>query len=120
MAAYGPRDGGRRDDHAPAVRIDRNLPFAAPDTGELLLDLYRPRHPAEPLPVVVWLYGGGWLTGDRTLQPDPERFVCLTGRVWVWVNGTELLLTAGDFLQSPRGNRAQLRYRRATPKCWGC
>lgn len=32
-----------------------------------------------------------------------ENFVCLTGRIWLWVNGTEVLLTAGDFLHAPAG-----------------
>ncbi|UUX58751.1 cupin domain-containing protein [Glutamicibacter halophytocola] len=32
-----------------------------------------------------------------------ENFVCLSGRVWLWVNGQEVLLTAGDFLHAPAG-----------------
>jgi len=32
-----------------------------------------------------------------------ENFICLSGRVWLWVNGQELLLTAGDFLHAPAG-----------------
>jgi acetyl esterase/lipase len=40
--AYGPRDRQRLDVYAPARRSD-----------------------AEPLPVVVFFYGGGWVSGDR-------------------------------------------------------
>lgn len=36
-------------------------------------------------------------------QQHTENFFCLTGRVWLWVNGEELLLTAGDFLYAPAG-----------------
>ncbi|MFJ2620300.1 cupin domain-containing protein [Glutamicibacter sp. NPDC087344] len=32
-----------------------------------------------------------------------ENFICLSGRVWLWVNGHEVLLTAGDFLHAPAG-----------------
>lgn len=32
-----------------------------------------------------------------------ENFICLAGRVWLWVNGQEVLLTAGDFLHAPAG-----------------
>ncbi|HJF13352.1 MAG TPA: quercetin 2,3-dioxygenase [Enteractinococcus helveticum] len=32
-----------------------------------------------------------------------ENFLCLSGRVWLWVNGKELLLTPGDFLHAPAG-----------------
>ncbi|MBF6196256.1 alpha/beta hydrolase [Nocardia implantans] len=52
----------------------RTLVFATRPEGPLLLDLYRPRHGASrlPHPVVVWVHGGGWFTGDRTLLPDPR------------------------------------------------
>jgi acetyl esterase/lipase len=36
------------------------------------LDLYRPHDATGPLPVIVWIYGGGWLYGDK----DP----CLIAR----------------------------------------
>ncbi|UPO76917.1 quercetin 2,3-dioxygenase [Arthrobacter sp. Helios] len=36
-------------------------------------------------------------------QQHTENFLCLTGRIWLWVNGQELLLTAGDFLHAPAG-----------------
>lgn len=36
-------------------------------------------------------------------QQHTENFLCLSGRVWLWVNGEELLLTPGDFLHAPAG-----------------
>jgi len=50
-------------------RTTRDVAFASRPTGELLLDLYRPAIEA-PVPVIVWLHGGGWFTGDRSLAPD--------------------------------------------------
>ncbi|UOQ57420.1 quercetin 2,3-dioxygenase [Leucobacter allii] len=32
-----------------------------------------------------------------------ENFFCLSGRVWLWVNGEEVLLTEGDFVHAPAG-----------------
>lgn len=32
-----------------------------------------------------------------------ENFLCLKGRIWLWANGRELLLTPGDFLHAPAG-----------------
>lgn len=32
-----------------------------------------------------------------------ENFFCLSGRIWLWVNGTEVLLTPGDFVHAPAG-----------------
>ncbi|WP_199745720.1 quercetin 2,3-dioxygenase [Amycolatopsis sp. WAC 04182] len=36
-------------------------------------------------------------------QRHTENFLCLSGRIWLWVNGEEILLTAGDFLHAPPG-----------------
>lgn len=53
---------------ADSLTVTRDVPFAHPDTGPLLLNLYHPGSPVAP--VVLWLHGGGWFTGDRTLAPD--------------------------------------------------
>nr|WP_269151217.1 alpha/beta hydrolase [Spelaeicoccus albus] len=42
------------------------------------LDVYRPETSAN-VPAVVWLHGGGWFTGDRTLAPDLAVRVRATG-----------------------------------------
>ena len=57
------------------VRLDAGLVFTRRDTGDLLLDLYRPLSAGAPVPVIVWLHGGGWFTGDRTLAPDLAQHV---------------------------------------------
>lgn len=36
-------------------------------------------------------------------QHHTENFLCLSGRVWLWVNGEEVLLSSGDFLHAPAG-----------------
>ena len=51
-----------------SVTVRRDIEFARRATGPLLLDLYLPA--GVPAPVVVWLHGGGWFTGDHTLAPD--------------------------------------------------
>jgi acetyl esterase/lipase len=62
-----------------AVRCHAGVVFARRATGDLLLDLYRPVVATRPVPVVVWLHGGGWFTGDRTLAPDLAHHVRSTG-----------------------------------------
>jgi acetyl esterase/lipase len=50
------------------VRFVGGLAYAAPvGFRPLLLDLYRPAAGAVPPPLVVFLHGGGWLRGDRSL-----------------------------------------------------
>jgi len=54
-------------------RVLRNLEYAIVDGVSLRLDLYLPHPlPPEPLPLVVWVHGGGWRAGskDRTLAPE--------------------------------------------------
>lgn len=52
------------------VKVLPNLEFAAPNGKPLLLDLYLPIDAGKPIPVIVWLHGGGWRIGDRKLGPD--------------------------------------------------
>ncbi|RKS09274.1 acetyl esterase/lipase [Nocardiopsis sp. Huas11] len=64
---------------ADPVRSDTGLVYARRATGDLLLDLHRPSAADRPVPVVLWLHGGGWFTGDRTLAPDLAHHVRATG-----------------------------------------
>ncbi|MEW4529178.1 prolyl oligopeptidase family serine peptidase [Maioricimonas sp. JC845] len=51
------------------VQAVRNLEFSHPDAEPLRLDLYRPEQAAGPLPVVVWVHGGGWKQGSKDRCP---------------------------------------------------
>ena len=47
-----------------------NQTYSTPATGALLLDLYLPeKTPAQPLPVVLWIHGGGWKSGSKENCP---------------------------------------------------
>ena len=49
---------------AQAQPVKRNIPYAEP-AGELqTLDVYSPEN-AKNLPVIFWIHGGGWQTGDK-------------------------------------------------------
>ena len=52
------------------VKRVSNLEFSQPPRGALLLDLYLPAAaPAKPLPVVMWIHGGGWKNGSKENCP---------------------------------------------------
>ena len=49
------------------------LEYARPDGRSLHLDLYLPRDIPEPYPLVVWIHGGGWIEGDRSMNYTVRR-----------------------------------------------
>ena len=55
-----------------------DLVFVERSTGPLKLDLYRPQRCSEPpLPVVVWVHGGGWKQGSKS--PCPAAWLATQG-----------------------------------------
>ncbi len=57
----------------------KTLAYATRGGQELLLDLYLPKDAVGPLPVIVFLHGGGWSGGTRTTGPDFRRFFAQDG-----------------------------------------
>jgi acetyl esterase/lipase len=60
-----------------AVVPDRR--YAAPGGAVLLADLFLPEGVDVPVPVVIWIHGGGWRFGNRHLAPDLTRFFARRG-----------------------------------------
>jgi acetyl esterase/lipase len=57
------------------IRVERNIPYAEPADPRQKVDIYGPEG-AKNLPVVFWIHGGGWQTGDRTnVHVKPQAFV---------------------------------------------
>lgn len=48
-------------------------------TQPLLLDLLLPSAAAAPLPLVIWIHGGGWSSGSRTPLPEGPAGLCSRG-----------------------------------------
>ena len=46
----------------------RGIPFGGTEGDPLRLDVYRPRGAAGPLPVLLYVHGGGWTIGSRRLS----------------------------------------------------
>lgn len=58
--------------------------------------------------------GGRYFSVDTLGAPAPyiirhfhqlhtENFFCMAGRIWLWINGEEVLLTPGDYVHAPAG-----------------
>src|SRR5262249_55757544 len=56
------------------LEVKRNIPYAEPAHERQVLDVYAPKN-AKNLPVVFWIHGGGWQTGDKSsVQIKPQVF----------------------------------------------
>ena len=52
------------------VKVVRDLEYAQVKGVSLRLDLYRPSAmPSAPMPLVIWVHGGGWRNGSKTNCP---------------------------------------------------
>ncbi|MFE3456603.1 alpha/beta hydrolase fold domain-containing protein [Nocardiopsis aegyptia] len=99
------------------VRSDTGLVYARRATGDLLLDLHRPAPGDRPVPVVLWLHGGGWFTGDRTLAPDLVHHVRATGCAFASI---EYRLSGQALFPAPLHDvRAAIRFLRRRAAHWG-
>ncbi len=64
----------------PAPVEPRTLTYATRGGADLVLDLYLPATPVRrPIPVIVFLHGGGWSGGTRTTGPDFRRYFAQDG-----------------------------------------
>lgn len=54
---------------SPAVRILRDLEYVKGGHERNKLDLYLPENAPRPMPVIVWIHGGGWQRGDKSRCP---------------------------------------------------
>jgi acetyl esterase/lipase len=70
---------------ARAQDVKRNIPYASPAHERQVLDIYSPPN-AKNLPVVFWIHGGGWQTGDKTSVQVKPQFFMDKGFVFVSTN----------------------------------
>ncbi|HEY2654077.1 MAG TPA: alpha/beta hydrolase [Solirubrobacteraceae bacterium] len=100
------------------VRVERDIEFSIPGDGEsLLLDLYLPARPVGLLPTIVWLHGGGWRLGDRSLCPDLERYFACRG--YAMANIEYRLSGRAKFPAALEDVRAAIRWVRTNAAAYG-
>ena len=76
-----------------AQDVKRDVPYADKAGERQVLDVYAPTG-AKGLPVVFWIHGGGWQTGDKKeVQVKPQAF---TDKGFVFVSTNYRLLPAVD------------------------
>ena len=76
-----------------AVEIVKDVSYSDPAIERQVLDIYAPSD-AKNLPVVIWIHGGGWQTGDKSeVEHKPRAFF---SRGFVFVSTNYRLLPAVD------------------------
>lgn len=76
-------------DRVPAEVVSQLDLVYDPTDPRGLMDVHRPRHTgalAEPLPTVVWVHGGGWVSGGKDQVANYLRILAAEGFVVVAVN----------------------------------
>jgi len=68
-----------------AQNLKSNIPYAKPAQERQVLDIYTPDK-SRNLPVVFWIHGGGWQTGDKTSVQIKPRVLTERGFVFVSTN----------------------------------
>src|ERR1700730_16073140 len=92
---------------ARAQDVKRNIPYAEPAHERQVLDVYAP-HDAKNLPVVFWIHGGGWQTGDKTsVHTKPQVFV---DKGFVFVSTNYRLLPSVDMATIVRDIAKSIRW----------
>ncbi len=69
-------------------RVSRieSVVYASPQSNPLPADIYLPDQEQLPLPVILWLHGGGWRSGDRRSGPDLGRHFAERGFAMVSID----------------------------------
>lgn len=84
-------------------------------TQPLLLDLLQPA--ASPAPLVIWIHGGGWLSGSRTNLPSQVSALC--GRGYAVASIDYRLSTTAIWPAQIQDVKGAVRFLRANAAAYG-
>jgi len=59
---------------APGVKMLKDLEYGRADSRAMLLDLYLPEKGQKPLPLLIWIHGGAWMSGSKDNPSPALRF----------------------------------------------
>lgn len=74
--------------HVPAGIVSIDNQQYRPDDHDGYLDVFYPRAIQEPLPTVVWVHGGGWVSGDKDNVDNYLKILASYGFTTVGVDYT--------------------------------
>src|SRR5438874_659578 len=99
-----------------SIEVQRDLDYGKGGDVELKLDIYRPKQlPEKPLPVIVYIHGGGWRSGSKDHSAD--KLVPLVERGYCGVSINYRLTPSGVQFPEPLYDcKCAIRFLRAKAK----
>lgn len=97
------------------VKVIKNVEYAKVDDQSLLLDIYLPEKGARPLPVIVWVHGGAWVSGSK----EPCQIVSFSGKGYAIVSINYRLTGVAQHPAQINDCKAAIRWVRANAAKYG-
>ena len=85
----GDETAAEMDKHVPDTKLTEQLDVAYGDTGaDTTMDVFAPASATGPLPTVVWIHGGAWISGAKENVDPYLRILAGEGYTTIAVNYT--------------------------------
>ena len=85
----GDETAAEMDRHVPDTKLDVTQDVAYGDAGaDTTMDVFRPASADGPLPTVVWIHGGAWISGSKENVDPYLRILAAEGYTTIGVNYT--------------------------------
>jgi acetyl esterase/lipase len=85
----GDETAAEMDKHVPDTKLDVQKDIAYGDAGsDTTMDVFRPASADGPLPTVVWIHGGAWISGAKENVDPYLRILAAEGYTTIGVNYT--------------------------------
>lgn len=104
---------------AAAGRMERDVTYGMVDGVALKLDLYYPKSTADPVPIAVYVHGGGWTSGDKSGGAGFQEVQELVGRGYLVAAVNYRLAPRHKFPAQIEDVKCAIRYLRANAVRYG-
>ena len=85
----GDATAAEMDKHVPDTKLTETLGVAYGDDGtDTTMDVFTPASATEPLPTIVWIHGGAWISGSKENVDPYMRILAAEGYTTIAVNYT--------------------------------
>ncbi|MEV4775840.1 alpha/beta hydrolase [Microbacterium sp. LWH12-1.2] len=85
----GDETAAEMDKHVPDTELTETLDVSYADGGaDTTMDVFRPASASGPLPTIVWIHGGAWVSGSKENVDPYMRILAAEGYTTIAVNYT--------------------------------